>query len=57
MYGGDEVNEEREDVEGEDEGNGPFEDGGCIVRMSEVGCCKSNGQSYFDQDECELDPE
>lgn len=55
--GRDEIDEEGEDVEGEDEGYDPFEDGGDVVDGFEIGGDEDDGEDDFNQDEEELDPE
>ena len=52
-----EIDDEGEDVEGEDESDGPFEHCGCVVGTFEVGYSEADGEGDFDQDEGELDPE
>lgn len=55
--GGPQVDEEGEDVEGEDEGDDPLEDGGHVVVLAEVVDGEGDGQRQLDQDKGELDPE
>jgi hypothetical protein len=43
-----EVDEEREDVEGKNEGNGPFEDGGSVVTFEFGADAECDGQGDFD---------
>lgn len=57
LDGGPQVDEEGEDVEGEDEGDHPLEDGGHVVVLAEVVDGEGDGQRQFDQDKGELDPE
>lgn len=52
-----EINEERKDVEGEDECNGPFEDSSCVVGFLEIGGSESDCESDLEEDEREFDPE
>lgn len=52
-----EVDNEREDVEGEDEGDHPLENGGLVVHAHEVTNHESDGEDELDDDEDELDPE
>lgn len=52
-----EVDEEGEDVEGEDEGDGPLENRGRVVVAQEVGRDEGDGQDELDEDEGQLDPE
>lgn len=52
-----EVNEEGEDVEGEDEGDQPLEDGGGVPVAGPVAADESDGQDDFQDDEREFDPE
>jgi hypothetical protein len=55
--GGDEVDEEGEDVAGEDEGDGPLQHGGGVVAVLEVGGAEGDGEGDFEEDEGELDAE
>ena len=52
-----EVEEEGEDVEGEDEGNDPLEDGGDVLLGGEHGGGEDDGEDDLDEDEDEFDPE
>jgi hypothetical protein len=56
-YAGEQVDEEGKDVEGEDEGDEPLEDGGSVAVAGRVADAETDGHSDFDQDEGELDPE
>lgn len=47
VHRGQEVDEEGEDVEGEDECDGPFEDCGCVVGASEVCDAEGDGENDF----------
>ena len=55
--GGPEVDDKGEDVEGEDEGDDPLEDGGDVVVARPVGGDEADGQEELDDDEDELYPE
>lgn len=57
LYCREEIDEEGEDVEGEDEGDGPFEDcRGVIVFF--VACdAEGDGEGDFEEDEGQFDPE
>jgi hypothetical protein len=55
--GREEIDEEGENVKGKDERDGPFEDGGDVVAFSLVADAKCDGQSNFDKDKEEFDPE
>jgi hypothetical protein len=48
---GEEVDVEREDVEAEDKGYCPLENGSCVAGLAEVGNCESDGEANFDEDE------
>lgn len=52
-----EVDEEREDVEGEDERDGPLENSGDVVGFLEGADGKGDSETEFEEDEGELDPE
>lgn len=56
-HGRKQIDDEREDVEGEDEGNDPFEDGGDVAVRGEGGRHEDNGKCDLDQDEGQFDPE
>ncbi len=55
--GGEEVDVEREDVKGEDEGDDPLEHGGGVGGLCEVAGCEGDGEDHLDDDKDELDPE
>ena len=55
--GGQEVDDEGEDVECEDEGDDPLEDGGDVFVVAPVGGDEDDGEDEFDDDEGELDVE
>jgi hypothetical protein len=55
--GGQEVDDEGEDVKGEDEGNDPFEDGGDVVVVAPVGADEDDCEDELDDDEGGLYPE
>ncbi len=57
MRRGKEVDEEREDVKGEDEGDRPLEAGGDVFSFFEVGDAEDDGEDDFDEDKDEFDPE
>lgn len=57
MHRRQQVDEEGEDVEGEDECHGPFEDSGGVVFLLVAAHAKGDSERDFDQDEGELDPE
>lgn len=54
--GGDEVDEEGEDVEGEDEGYDPFEDGAHVFVVLVVAGAEGDGEGDFDDDESKFNP-
>lgn len=54
---GPQVDDEGEDVEGEDEGDGPLEDGGVVEVVVQVAHAEADGEAELDDDEDELDPE
>lgn len=54
--GGDEVDEEGEDVKGEDEGDDPLKDGGDVAVVGEGGGGEDDGEGELDEDKGELDP-
>ena len=56
-HGGEEVDVEGEDVEGEDEGDGPLEHGGGVGGLLEVAGGEGDGEDDLDDDEGELDVE
>lgn len=56
-HGREEVDVEREHVEGEDEGDGPLEDRGGVGGLLEVAGREGDGEDHFDYDEGELDVE
>lgn len=56
-HGGQQVNDKGKYVEGENEGNDPFEDGGYVFVVAPVGSHEDDGQNELDDDECNLDPE
>ena len=51
------IDEEGEDVEGEDEGDGPFEDGRGVVFVFCAGDAEGDGERDFDDYEEEFGPE
>lgn len=51
------VDEEREDVEGENEGDDPLEDGGLVVELLEIGRDEGDREEQLDDDEDQLNPE
>lgn len=55
--GGQQVDDEGEDVKGEDEGDDPFEDGGDVGVMGEGGAGEGDGEDELDKDKGELYPE
>lgn len=55
--GGQQVDDKGKDVEGEDEGNDPFKDGGNVFVVAPVGGDEDDGENELDDDECNLDPE
>ena len=55
--GGPQVDDEGEDVKGEDEGDDPLEVGGDVLVAGEGQGGKGDGQDDLDEDEGELDPE
>lgn len=55
--GGDEVDGEAPDVEGVDEGDDPFEDGGRVPPRLAVADAEADGHAELDDDEGELEPE
>jgi len=57
VHGWDQIDEEREDVECEDECDGPFENCSCIVFVLEIGSAECDCEDHFDEDEGEFDPE
>lgn len=57
VHGGPQVEDEGEDVEGEDEGDDPFEDGGDVVLFLPGARGKGDGEAELGEDEEELDPE
>lgn len=54
---GQEIDDERPHVEDEDEGDGPFADGGAVVVLLVAEHAEGYDEGYFDEDEGELDPE
>ena len=54
---GQQVDEEGEDVKGEDEGDDPLEDGGDVLVYAERGGGEDDGEGGLDEDEGELEPE
>ena len=52
-----EVDGEGEDVEGEDEGDGPLDGGAGVVVLGPGGCHEGDGEEELDDNEDELDPE
>lgn len=57
MHGRPQVEDEGEDVEGEDEGDDPFEDGGDVVLLLPGAGGEGDGEAELGEDEEELDPE
>lgn len=55
--GGQQVNDKGKNVEGEDEGNDPFENGGHVCVVAPVGRHEDDGEDELDDDKCDLDPE
>lgn len=55
--GGQQVEEEGHDVEGEDEGDDPLQHGGHVGASRVVGDGEGDGQRELDEDEDQLDPE
>lgn len=55
--GGQQIDEESEDVEGEDEGDDPFENGGHVLFSVKGGDCEDDCKDDLDDDEHELEPE
>lgn len=55
--GGEEVDDEGEDVKGEDEGDDPFEDGGDVFVVAPVGGDEDDCEDELDDDEGEFYPE
>lgn len=51
------VDKERQDVEGEDEGYGPFEDCRGVVNLLLGGDAECYCEGHFDDDKCEFGPE
>lgn len=45
--GREQIDEEREDVEGKDECDCPFQHRGCIVQFAEITGCEGDGEDYF----------
>lgn len=56
-HAGEQVEQEAEDVEGEDQGDDPFEDGGDVAVVRPRGADEDAGQHHLDQDEGQFDPE
>ena len=54
--GGQQVDEEGEDVKGEDEGDDPFEDGANVLAAGEGRTDEDGGEGDLDEDEGELEP-
>lgn len=54
--GGQKIDNKGEDVECEDEGDDPFENGGDVFVVAPVGGDEDDGEDKFDEDECELYP-
>lgn len=52
-----EIDEEREDVEGKHERDDPLEDGGDVLPALEGGGSENSGEEDLDDDEDELEPE
>jgi len=57
VHSWEQINQEREQVKGENEGNGPFQNRGSVISFAEVADCEGDGEDYFDEDERELGPE
>lgn len=55
--GGQQVDEEGQDVEGEDESDDPLEDGGDVFLAFEGGDAEDDGEGDFDEDEGQFHPE
>lgn len=55
--GGPEVDDEGEDVEAEDQGDDPLEDGGGVDVAAQPGHAEADGQGELDDDEEQLYPE
>lgn len=55
--GGVQVDDVREDVEGEDEGDDPLDVGGHVLAVAEGEDAEGDGEGDLDDDEGELDPE
>lgn len=54
---GQQIEQEAEDVEGEDQGDDPLEDGGDVALVRPRGADEDSGERDLDQDERQLDPE
>lgn len=57
MHRGAKINNVREHIESEDEGDDPFKNGGDVAMFGEVRGCENNGENKFDEDKSQLDPE
>lgn len=54
---GQQIEQEREDVEGENQRDNPFQHGGGILMTREGRACECDGQDHLDEDEGEFGPE
>ena len=52
-----EIDDKGEHVQGEDEGDDPFEYGGYVGVVRVRGGCEDDGEEELDEDEGEFDPE
>jgi len=56
FYRRDEIVEEGQQIEGENKGDSPFQDGGGVVFIFEIAGAEGDGEGDFDEDESKLNP-